>query len=92
VDHIEHVVGVAGVDHVGIGPDFIDDYFRQVFGGWPPVPGMDHGEKIAEVARPADLPKLTEAMVGRGLAEVDVRKILGENVMRVLREVMGRPA
>ncbi len=92
VDHIEHVVGVAGVDHVGIGPDFIDDYFRQVFGGWPPVQGMDHGEKIAEVARPADLPKLTEAMVGRGLAEVDVRKILGENVMRVLREVMGRRA
>jgi membrane dipeptidase len=92
VDHIEHMVGVAGVDHVGIGPDFIDDYFQQMFGGWLPAPGIDSGKNAAEISRPADLPKLTEVMVRRGFAEADIRKILGENVMRVLRNVMGRPA
>jgi membrane dipeptidase len=30
-------------------------------------------------------------MVGRGWSEDDIRKILGGNVMRVLREVMGVP-
>jgi membrane dipeptidase len=31
-------------------------------------------------------------MVRRGFAESDIRKVLGENVLRVLRGVMGRPA
>ena len=46
----------------------------------------------AEVSRPSDLPKITEAMVRRGFEEDDIRKILGGNVLRVLREVMGVPA
>ncbi|MFI6289900.1 dipeptidase [Streptomyces sp. NPDC051018] len=91
VDHIEHMVSVAGVDHVGIGPDFIEDYFQQAFGGWQLVPGFEGGFTGAEVERPADLPKITEEMVRRGFGETDVRKILGGNVMRVLREVMGVP-
>jgi len=92
VDHIEHLVSTAGVDHVGIGPDFIEDYFQQVFGGWQAVPGFDGGFAAAEVERPADLPKLTEAMLRRGFTEEDIRKVLGGNVMRVLREVMGVPS
>ncbi len=92
VDHIEHLVGVAGVDHVGLGPDFIDDYCQQVLGGWRPVAGLGKPLTHAEIERPADLPKLTEAMVRRGFSEPDIRKILGENVLRVLREVMGIPA
>ncbi|MFI9551057.1 dipeptidase [Nonomuraea endophytica] len=92
VDHIEHLVNVAGADHVGLGPDFIEDYFQQAFGGWPAqTPGIRDGFTPAEIERPADLPKITETMVRRGFAEADIRKILGENVMRVLREVMGRP-
>jgi membrane dipeptidase len=92
IDHIEHLVATAGVDHVGIGPDFIEDYFREAFGGWQPVPGLDSEQVAAEIERPADLPKLTEAMVRRGFVETDIRKIIGENVLRVFREVMGVPA
>ncbi|HZO70193.1 MAG TPA: membrane dipeptidase [Kribbellaceae bacterium] len=92
VDHIEHLVGVAGVDHVGLGPDFIDDYYQQVLPGWRPVAGLGRPLTHAEIERPADLPKLTDAMVRRGFSEPDIRKILGENVLRVLREVMGVPA
>lgn len=91
VDHIEHVAATAGIDHVSLGPDFIDDYFRQVFGGWLPPPGFDGDVAAAEISRPSDLPKITEAMVGRGFSETDVRKVLGGNVLRVLHEVMGVP-
>jgi membrane dipeptidase len=91
VDHIEHLIGVAGVDHIGLGPDFIEDYYLHLNGGWPVVPGLPSSSKTAEILRPADLPKITEVMVRRGFSESDIRKILGENVMRVLRQVMGRP-
>ena len=91
VDHIEHLIEVVGVDHIGIGPDFIEDYFQAEYGGWLPVPGIPNSPQHADVERPADLPKITEAMVRRGLPEADIRKILGENVVRVLRGVMGVP-
>lgn len=94
VDHIEHLAQVGGIDHVGIGPDFIDDYYQQVYGRWPTVPGAATEVARAEIERPADLPKITDAMLRRGFAEDDVVKVLGGNVLRVLREVMGvrRPA
>jgi membrane dipeptidase len=91
VDHIEHIIGVAGIDHVGLGPDFIDDYYQQVYGGWILPPTLDVKLSHAEVARPSDLPKITEALVRRGFSEGDIRKVLGENTLRVLREVMGVP-
>ena len=89
VDHIEHIVTTAGIDHVGIGPDFIDDYYQQVFGGWILPPDLDVEFTDAEVARPSDLPKITEAMLRRGFVEADIRKVLGGNVLRVFRDVMG---
>jgi membrane dipeptidase len=92
VDHIEHLVEVAGVEHVGIGPDFIDDYYQRVFGGWRTVPGLGRPSAAAELAQPADLPKLTETMLRRGFTAPDIRHILGGNVLRVLRSVMGLPA
>lgn len=96
VDHIEHIIDVAGIDHVGLGPDFIDDYYQNVLGGWvggwAGVPTGGHAYLPAEISRPSDLPKITEVMVRRGFEESDIRKVLGENVLRVLRDVMGVPA
>lgn len=73
IDHIDHAVKIAGVDHVGIGSDF---------DGVSSVPlGVDDVSK---------LPVVTEALLRRGYSERDVRKILGGNFLRVLREVTGR--
>lgn len=93
VDHIERIIDVAGIDHVGLGPDIIDDYYQNVYGGWVGWSSLG-GEPTAaaEITRPSDLPKITEVMVRRGFGEADIRKVLGENVLRVLHEVMGRPA
>lgn len=69
VDHIDHAVQVAGVDHVGLGSDF---------DGVPDLP-----DGLGDVTR---LPWITYGLLKRGYAEADVRKILGGNVLRVLRE------
>lgn len=89
VDHIEHVIEVAGIDHVGIGPDFVDDYYQAVYGGWVLPPDLAEDFTDAEVSRPSDLPKLTEVMVRRGFGADDIRKVLGGNFLRVFREVLG---
>lgn len=71
IDHIDHIAKVAGVDHVGLGSDF-----DGVSGQLPE--GLDS---------PADLPKITAALMARGYSAEDCHKILGGNLLRVFREV-----
>jgi membrane dipeptidase len=67
VDHIVHVVQVAGIDHVGLGSDF-DGI------GSTPV-GLEDASRF---------PYLTWELKKRGFSDEDVKKILGENFLRVL--------
>ena len=72
LDHVDHVVKVASVDHVGIGSDF---------------DGIETTPKgLEDVTR---MPYLTEGLLKRGYKEDDIRKILGENFLRVFSEVIG---
>ena len=71
IDHIDHIVKVAGIDHVGLGSDF-----DGVSGQLPE--GLDS---------PADIPKITQALLDRGYSAEDIRKILGGNLLRVFKEV-----
>ncbi|QQC93047.1 dipeptidase [Streptomyces alfalfae] len=88
---IEHLASVTSIDAIGLGPDFIDDYYQEVYGGWV-IPGMEVTWNDSEIRRPSDLPRITEEMAGRGFADADIKKVLGGNAMRVLHEVMGIPA
>jgi membrane dipeptidase len=69
VEHIDHIVQVAGVDSVGIGSDF--DGIGEVPRGMEDV---------------SQLPRIRDELKRRGYSETDVRKILGENFMRVFAE------
>ena len=70
VDHIDHIVRIVGIDHVGIGTDFDG-------GG-----GLDGCYDVSEIGN------ITRELVRRGYTEKQIRKIWGENFMRVFREVM----
>jgi membrane dipeptidase len=88
VDHLEHVAEVAGIDHVGLGPDFIKDWVDEVHPTrerYAPFGGADLKQGIPGLVGTRDLPNLTERMVERGWQDADVRKALGENWLRVLR-------
>lgn len=89
VDHIEHLAAVASIDAIALGPDFIDDYYQQVYGGWH-IPRFDASAwEESDIKRPSDLPALTSEMIARGFAETDIAKVLGGNAMRVIGSVMG---
>jgi membrane dipeptidase len=68
VDHIDHAVKIAGIDHVGLGSDFD--------GATMPI-GMQDVSHI---------PQITDALLKKGYSESDIRKILGENTLRILSE------
>ena len=69
IDHIGHIVKVAGIDHVGIGADF------------------DGANDMPQGAQDVSmLPNITYELLKRGYSERDIRKILGENFLRVFAE------
>lgn len=91
VDHYEHIVETVGVEHVGVGPDFIADIYEDLF---PPhaelaSPGLDTTINVPGLYASRHLPNLTEGFLRRGFSEADVRLILGENFLRVFRETLG---
>lgn len=69
VDHVEHVVKVAGIDHVGLGSDY---------DGITKTP--------AQLDDVSCYPYITQELLNRGYKADDIRKILGGNVLRVMRE------
>ncbi|HEX8845628.1 MAG TPA: dipeptidase [Pyrinomonadaceae bacterium] len=69
IDHIDHIVKVAGIDHVGIGADFDG------------ATSMPVGAEDVSM-----LPNITYELLKRGYSERDIRKILGENFLRVFAE------
>jgi membrane dipeptidase len=91
-DVIDYAVEVAGVDHVGLGLDWIycEDMFRQALAAnttaFPSGKSGDYAT-ASEFLGPSVLPQLTAELVGRGYDVPSIRKILGENWLRVARQV-----
>ena len=71
LDHFEHAVKIAGIDHVGLGSDF--DGADAAFPA-----GM---EDISQ------MPDLVAGLMDRGFSDDDILKILGGNTLRVMKAV-----
>ncbi|MCC6642889.1 MAG: membrane dipeptidase, partial [Deltaproteobacteria bacterium] len=87
LDHVEHVVSVAGIGHVGLGPDF----FEEVGGVLYPGPPMPWSGIVDGLATPIDLPGVWEALLNRGFSEADAAAVMGGNFIRVFRQGLGVP-
>jgi membrane dipeptidase len=71
LDHVDHVVKVTGIDHIGIGSDF------DGVGDSLPVGFKDV----------SDYPAFIDGLLSRGYTEAQIEKILSGNLMRVWQEV-----
>ena len=68
IDHIDYIVKLVGIEHVGLGSDF---------------DGIEAGPK--ELNGVEDFPLITKALLERGYSKNDIKKILGENFLRVFK-------
>ena len=72
VNHIDHIVKIAGIDYVGLGSDFD--------GIGPTQP--------ADVPDVSGYPVIVFELLKRGYSEKDIKKILSGNFLRVWNDVI----
>lgn len=95
LDQFDHLKKLVGVNHIGIAPDFMtgrvdldamgldrERWPADLYSEWPwqMVKGF---ETIVE------LPNVTQGLLNRGWSAADVRKVLGENWLRVYEKAWG---
>jgi membrane dipeptidase len=91
LDHYDYMVKLVGVEHVGIGTDtmpgdhvgFHRKLLRRVAPAQLPAPYLDGLES------PADGQNIVRGLITRGYSDADIARIMGGNVLDLLRRVMG---
>ncbi|WP_407358442.1 dipeptidase [Microbacterium sp. LTA6] len=92
VDHFEHVVSVAGLEHIGMGSDFVQEVIDDTTAPCcvqTTIEGVPADEYLPGLEGPAGFPLVTEALLRRGWAEADILAVLGGNLQRFLRTELG---
>jgi membrane dipeptidase len=100
MQHFEYCVGLLGIDHVAFGPDTLfgdhvalhHAFARQLSiasahgsAEFPEVEFVDGVENPSE-----EFPNIVRWLVAHNYSDTDIEKVLGGNIMRVLREVWWR--
>jgi len=89
LDHIEYITNLVGSDYIGIGFDFAQESIEEYkeFGYDPetyPLPPWVYPKDIDDISK---TPNLTHGLFSRGYSETEVKKILGENFIRIFKKV-----
>jgi len=99
LDHLDYVVDLVGLDHVGIGTDFfgfsapdnlaakIDELLGII--GFRPEHRASFVQKVKGFEDYTLFPNLIEGLKGRGYDEQETRKLAGLNFLDLFREVVG---
>jgi membrane dipeptidase len=95
VDHIDHVVKVAGIDFVGIGSDSdlngYDDLPAEIVERLKAANKSSYGFRDKSDTDGFDHPRkifdLTEVLTRRGYSDANIQAILGGNFRRLMAEV-----
>lgn len=86
--HVDYVVQLVGIDHVGLGLDYVfdsqelDDYLAANPTVFPPEEGYSAGIRMVA---PEKIPDLAAELLRLDYRAADVRKVLGGNFLRVAR-------
>ncbi len=97
VDHIDHVVKLTGIDHVGIGSDAdlngYDDTSPEtnamLRGAYKDSYAFRDKIDVDGFDHPMKMYDLTEELIRRGYSDANIRAILGGNFQRLLTTIWG---
>ncbi len=81
LDHVDHVVKVAGIRHVGIGFDFCSGFKNYLSLAHP----LETHDVLPGHHRLTDF---TAGLLQRGYVEEDIKRVLGGNFRRVFEKVL----
>lgn len=99
VDHIDHAVKIAGIDHVGVAADFAiqglqatgatrEDWYVPRLTRFKPSYQVRWPPWIPELDKPDRYVHVARALDKRGYSSGDIEKILGQNWLRYFRETL----
>jgi membrane dipeptidase len=95
LDHFDHAVGVMGIEHVGLGADFVDQVRPTEQGlSLDEVPQSEMGQLAKRrfgldgFTGPENFPTLVTALRGRGYDGQRLEAIMSGNWLRILREAL----
>ena len=96
LDHVDYLVKLAGIDHVGIALDLIENAPEEEFAllaSNPEMWGLPNPQGKYEypigIEGISDIMNITRGLVARGYTDTEIKKIMGENWLRVLRKTEG---
>jgi len=95
LDHFDYLKKLVGVDHVAIATDFMTgrtdlDSMGMIRELWPEhLYSEQPWNMVKDFETITELPKVTQGLLDRGWSTPDVRKVLGENWLRVYEKVWG---
>ncbi len=95
IKHVDHISNLVGVDYVGLGPDIIELHNLLTKQGW--LEGVFYmikeSHSVDNVNSPDEMPQFMESftagLIEHGYKEGEIKKILGENWLRVYKKVIG---
>lgn len=76
VDHIDYIVNLVGIEHIGLGFDFCD-MFRE-----------DTSKNFDIIKGHEDIRKLIEKLIEHGYKDEEINLILGGNFLRVYKNIL----
>jgi membrane dipeptidase len=96
MEHFEYIANLVGIDHVAFGPDTLfGDHvgLHRAFASELSVAALHGGQKFEQVPyvkgieNPAEaFPNIVRWLVRHGYSDADIAKVVGENIVRVLRQ------
>ncbi|MFW9937906.1 MAG: dipeptidase [Candidatus Thorarchaeota archaeon] len=99
LDHVDYIVNLIGIDHVGIGTDYygfsVPDSLAIKIGEFMEVLGFrpEHRasflDKVKGFERYAKFPNLIKGLIDRGYSDKEVIKLAGLNFLKVFKNVVG---
>jgi membrane dipeptidase len=98
LDQYVYLKKLIGVDHIGLGPDFVDGPGRNDPGIPDPnrMPPEIYSQQpwfyVKGFENISELPNVTRGLIQRGWSTGEIRKVLGENWLRVYEKVWGGAA